>query len=43
MTKLILKKIAEIYSIPLKTLKKCRKSQQFGKDVYFTARSYCFI
>ena len=31
------KEIAEIYSIPLKTLKKCRKSQQFGKDVCFTA------
>lgn len=31
------KEIATMYSIPLKTLKKCRKNQEFGKDVCFTA------
>jgi len=30
------KEIATMYAIPLKTLKKCRKNQEFGKDVCFT-------
>ena len=31
------KEIAAMYSIPLKTLRKCRKQQEFGTDVCFTA------
>ena len=31
------REIAEMFSIPLKTLRKCRKERQFGKDVCFTA------
>ena len=31
------KEIASMYSIPLKTLRNCRKQQKFGKDICFTA------
>jgi hypothetical protein len=31
------KEIATMFSIPLKTLRNCRKQQKFGKDICFTA------